>query len=181
MGFREGFPVTGWTASSLTIEGADGGAGVEGGDIHLTGGDGDAVVGSGADFLLRGGRDTGEGGEVNFSGGSAGAGEVGGDIIFTAGEGDNGATTGVRFQAQGGQVGAAGKMALRTSNSYGLSGQAIVSDGNSELVYGGVRVAAAVPVAAPDGYLPFAYDTTAVTGGFYFWNGAAWVKVANIL
>lgn len=46
---------------------------------------------------------------------------------------------------------------------------------------GGVIVASGVPSGAPAGKLPFAYDTTAVTGGFYFWNGSAWVKVATIL
>lgn len=45
-----------------------------------------------------------------------------------------------------------------------------------------VRVGAGVPAGAPTGAeLPLAYDTTAVTGGFYFWNTAAWVKVATIL
>ncbi len=45
-----------------------------------------------------------------------------------------------------------------------------------------VRVGAGVPAGAPSASeVPFAYDTTLVTGGFYFWNGAAWVKVAVIL
>ncbi len=45
-----------------------------------------------------------------------------------------------------------------------------------------VRTAAGVPTGAPTaGEVPFAYNTTLVTGGFYYWNGAAWVKVATIL
>ncbi len=45
-----------------------------------------------------------------------------------------------------------------------------------------VRTAAGVPSGAPvAGEAPLAEDTTAVTGGFYYWNGAAWVKVATIL
>lgn len=45
-----------------------------------------------------------------------------------------------------------------------------------------VRTGAGVPAGAPTTTeLPLAYDTTAVTGGFYYWNGAAWVKVATIL
>lgn len=37
------------------------------------------------------------------------------------------------------------------------------------------------PAGAPTGTLPFRYDSTAVTGGMYFWNGAAWVKITTIL
>lgn len=62
-----------------------------------------------------------------------------------------------------------------------------VSDGAGAVAYqlvpvGTVRSAAGVPVGAPvAGEAPAAYDSTAVTGGFYFWDGSAWVKVANIL
>lgn len=45
----------------------------------------------------------------------------------------------------------------------------------------GVSTAAGVPAGAPTGTLPFRYDSTAVTGGMYFWNGAAWVKITTIL
>jgi hypothetical protein len=34
-------------------------------------------------------------------------------------------------------------------------------------------------MGAPTG-LPLAFDSTAVTGGLYVWNGAAWVKVSTI-
>lgn len=45
-----------------------------------------------------------------------------------------------------------------------------------------VRSAAGVPAGAPTTTeLPLAYDSTAVTGGFYFWTGAAWTKVATIV
>jgi hypothetical protein len=45
-----------------------------------------------------------------------------------------------------------------------------------------IRVAEGVPSGIPvAGEVPFAYDTTAVTGGFYFWNNSAWVKVATII
>lgn len=65
----------------------------------------------------------------------------------------------------------------------GASGTALVADSGaaSGVIFGGVRTAAEVPTTAPIGNLPFAYDTTAVTGGLYYWNGAAWVKVATIL
>ena len=44
-----------------------------------------------------------------------------------------------------------------------------------------VRAAAGVPSGAPTGSeLPLAADTTASTGGLYFWTGAAWTKIATI-
>lgn len=44
-----------------------------------------------------------------------------------------------------------------------------------------VRIAAGVPAGAPTTTeLPIAVDTTAVTGGIYAWNGAAWVQAATI-
>jgi hypothetical protein len=47
-----------------------------------------------------------------------------------------------------------------------------------------IRIGAGVPAGAPvTPELPLAYDTTPVTGGFYFFNyaGPAWVKVSTIL
>ena len=45
-----------------------------------------------------------------------------------------------------------------------------------------VRTGTGVPSGAPTSHeLPLAYDDTAVTGGFYYWNSSAWVKVATIL
>lgn len=44
-----------------------------------------------------------------------------------------------------------------------------------------VRHAAGVPAGAPTGTeLPIAFDSTAVTGGVYYWTGAAWVKGGTI-
>lgn len=43
-----------------------------------------------------------------------------------------------------------------------------------------VQIAAGVPVGPPAGVLPIAFDSTAVTGGLYVWDGAAWVKVSVI-
>lgn len=44
-----------------------------------------------------------------------------------------------------------------------------------------VRSGAGVPSGAPTGTeLPIAVDTTAVTGGVYFWDGANWVLAASI-
>lgn len=45
----------------------------------------------------------------------------------------------------------------------------------------GFIIDAAVPVAAPTStQLPIAVDTTAVSGGIYVWDGAAWTKAATI-
>lgn len=64
----------------------------------------------------------------------------------------------------------------------GAAGTALVPSAGAAagVAWGGVQVAAGVPAGAPTG-LPFAYDTTPVTGGFYFWNGAAWVEITTIL
>jgi hypothetical protein len=44
-----------------------------------------------------------------------------------------------------------------------------------------VRFGGAPPVGAPvAGELPLAFDTTGVTGGLYWWDGANWVKGSNI-
>jgi hypothetical protein len=44
-----------------------------------------------------------------------------------------------------------------------------------------VRHAAGVPSGAPTaGEAPIAFDSTASTGGLYFWDGAAWVKGSTI-
>jgi hypothetical protein len=41
-----------------------------------------------------------------------------------------------------------------------------------------IRSAAGVPAGAPTPTeIPFAIDTTAVTGGLYYWSGSAWVKL----
>jgi hypothetical protein len=116
-------------------------------------------------------------------GGSPGASASGGRVTLEGGAGDNFSSNGAFILVGGGNGDGVthGRLRVITNNSGGAAGQAIVSDGANYTVFGGVRVAAGVPVAAPDGVLPFAYDTTAATGGFYFWNGAAWVKIATIL
>ena len=44
-----------------------------------------------------------------------------------------------------------------------------------------LRMAAEVPSGAPSGTeMKFAIDTTAVTGGLYYWNGSAWVLIVTI-
>lgn len=107
---------------------------------------------------------------------------VGGTVQLTAGSGGVNAAVG---GAQIALTGAGptnldfGKAVIGTNNSFGLVGQALVADGNGFVVYGGVQIAAGVPVGAPTG-LPFAVDTTAVTGGLYVWNGATWVKVSAL-
>jgi hypothetical protein len=122
-----------------------------------------------------------------------GAGSTGGFLFLTGGQGagavDAGALTLAGGQAAGGSgaevdiYGATatdpGHLGLYADGTFGSPGQALVTDG-SYATWQGIQVAAGVPTGDPTG-MPFAYDTTAVTGGFYFWDGAAWVKVATIL
>lgn len=42
-----------------------------------------------------------------------------------------------------------------------------------------IQIAAGVPSGAPTS-LPFAFDSTAVTGGLYIWDGTVWVQVSVI-
>lgn len=79
-------------------------------------------------------------------------------------------------------------LAAGTKKITGLGAPAADTDAdtkgarNTAIAASSVRTAAGVPVGAPiAGEVPFAYNTTAVTGGFYYWNGAAWVKVATII
>lgn len=113
------------------------------------------------------------------AGDSSGAGNSGGNASIRGGEADGG--DGAAFLALGADDTNPGLAFVRASGSQGVGGQALVSDNGGGTVWGGVPSAAGVPSGAPVGTLPFAYNTTAVTGGFYFWNGAAWVKVATIL
>lgn len=118
------------------------------------------------------------GGWFNALGGNnaAGSGDGGtAEIVGGASASYNGASV-----AAGGATPAGhGRASVYTNDSDGNPGQVLTSDG-TYATWKGVQVAAAVPSGAPTGN-GFAYDTTAVTGGFYFWNGSAWVKVANIL
>lgn len=59
--------------------------------------------------------------------------------------------------------------------------KAVLTPPNTVLDATDLIIAAAVPVAAPTtSQLPIAFDSTAVTGGLYLWDGAAWVKVSTI-
>lgn len=148
------------------------------GDYYLRGADGSGAEGG---RVQAAGQTSGDGGSVTVTGGNGAAGKSGGQLSIRGGNGDDGNDDAASMLLNGGDgVGGDGKALLFTAGSAGEAGQALVSDGAAFLKYGGVQTAAGVPVGAPTG-LPFAYDTTAVTGGFYYWNGAAWVKVATIL
>ena len=69
------------------------------------------------------------------------------------------------------------------NNSPSGAGEYLTSVNGANVAYllPTVRIAAGVPAGAPvSPELPIAIDTTAVTGGVYGWNGAAWVKGATI-
>lgn len=105
---------------------------------------------------------------------------TGAEIVVYSAQGANGGNVNISTGDPDGG-GDAGVLQLYTGGAYGAAGEAAVSNGSFGVGWGGVIVAAGVPSGAPAGMLPFAYDTTAVSGGFYFWNGAAWVKIATIL
>lgn len=76
-----------------------------------------------------------------------------------------------------------GNIKFLSNSDGGASGKALVSSGVGDggTVWGGIyAIAAGVPTGAPDGKLPIAVDTTAVSGGIYVWDGAAWQKAASI-
>lgn len=107
-------------------------------------------------------------GDAGITGGSIMAGNTGADV--TAG---------------GATAGAHGKLSVRTNGATGLVGSALVRGAIAEpgaVVYGGVIFAAGPPVDPPEGSLPFAVDTTPVTGGLYAWNRTSgqWVKVSAL-
>ena len=73
-----------------------------------------------------------------------------------------------------GSTGATG--ATGTTGSTGSTGATGASASTAT-----VRHAAGVPTGAPSGTeLPIAFDSTAVSGGLYFWDSAAWVKCSVI-
>jgi hypothetical protein len=118
-----------------------------------------------------------------IQGADGGSGAAGGVVTIRAGAGDDGNDEASVLILQGGNgSGLAGKAVLITNDSVGTSGTALVSDGDGKLVYGGIQILSGVPSGAPNGTFPFAYDTTAITGGLYIWDvGSGWIKVATIL
>lgn len=114
-----------------------------------------------------------------------GAAAAGGEVAIIGGGGDQGAQDAAELRVDGGGASIPGKLQVYTAGSAGAAGQALVGSGGSgsaaRTVWGSIIVAAGVPSGAPDGKLPIAYDTTAVSGGTYLWNGSDWVKVATIL
>jgi hypothetical protein len=109
------------------------------------------------------------------------AGQNGADAAVTGGEADDGGKQPAYVVATGATVAAHGVLEVGTGGAGGSAGQSLNPDGSGGLVYGGIPSAAGVPSGAPDGLPPWKYDTTAVSGGMYFWNGAAWVKITTIL
>lgn len=125
--------------------------------------------------------EAGTGPSVNVYGGDGGATGEGGSATLAGGYG-RGTSEAASVQAYGGDADGvtAGRLAVYTAGAIGASGQALVSGGDNRAVWGGLTIAAGVPAGAPAGKFPIAFDTTAVTGGAYYWNGSAWVKFANL-
>lgn len=119
---------------------------------------------------------------------TAAAPDTGGSVSASAGDAGVGGGVGAALTLVGGAGAVDGVARLRTidpggANTTGAAGDFLWPDGVTGLVLGPpiVRAAAGVPAGAPiAGELPIAVDTTAVTGGVYFWTGAAWVQAATI-
>lgn len=103
----------------------------------------------------------------------------GGVANLFAGQSPSGLKVGGSVQLDGATDAADGVAHVTTGGKVGAAGEALVSDGAAGVQWAGVQIAAGVPAGAPTG-LPLAFDSTAVTGGLYVWNGAAWVKVSTI-
>jgi hypothetical protein len=110
------------------------------------------------------------------------SGNDGGDNQVEGGTAGSGGKSPGAWTARGATVAAHGRVKALSNGTNGAVGEVLVPDGLGlgDLVFGGLIIAAGVPAGAPDGKLPIAIDTTAVTGGIYGWNGAAWVKAATI-
>jgi hypothetical protein len=150
-----------------------GGSSGEGGPITITTGPGDSAIG----------------GNITITSGTGGTGASGGDITLQSGYGSEGlyAPAYVSIRGGDGPNTGAGQVEINSFGQNGNAGEVLVSSGNATthsnngVAWGGVITAAGAPSGQPDAMLPFAFDTTAVTGGFYYWNGSSWVKIATIL
>lgn len=138
--------------------------------------------GNGSGIVVHAGRSGGDGGPITLVGkNGTGAGSVGSPITLTGGNSGNGGG-GAAIVVEGGDAaGNNGRLTVLTDNTPPDAGLALVGTSDGHLVLGSIIISAGVPSGAPDGSLPLAFDTTAVTGGFYYWSGSAWVKVSNIL
>lgn len=100
--------------------------------------------------------------------------DSGGDASLTGGAGDNGTDSNASISAGAGDgAGNPGRLYAKTANASGVGGQALVSDGNDCLVFGGVMSGAGAPAAAPNGFLPMYLDTSD-SQALYVWDGATW-------
>jgi hypothetical protein len=172
-GFSDGVILTGGanngggSPAQVTVQGAQGQVG---GALTLYAGAGAA---DGSDVP----------GFLDMAAGNGGPGQTGGDAILSGGAGDVGGSVqdGASIQALGGAVGLPGDLLVRTRGSLGVNGQALVADdssGEHRATWGGVQTGSGAPSDPPAGFLPLYIDTTAVTGGLYIWDGAAWVQVS---
>jgi hypothetical protein len=180
---------TGPTGVIGTIYDADGGSASAPTSLRFEGADVDGPTGGTGNvnllLLHAPSGSTGIGKNVSYDASDGASGFGGGQARIGGGDGDGGTYFRSLVVAQGGTAVGHGYVYCYSGASFGEAGEALVSgpvgsDG-IDASWGGIRVAAEVPFAAPEGYLPFAMDTTAVTGGMYYWNGSAWVKFTVIL
>lgn len=134
------------------------------------GGDGASVLAGNASATF--------GGAARVAGGDGSAGHGGGYSQIVGGAGDGGNTYGAEVTAVGGTVGGPGRVVIYTNDQSGVSGQALVSDGNTppagnqSVVWGGVATGHGAPTARPAGSLPEYIDLD--TDALYLWAVGSW-------
>lgn len=161
-----GFSGGGSARAVSPLQGAtDGGTGNTGALVGFGAGDGSA------------------GGAATLVGGLGGAGQPGGPAYLSGGSADADGAQGAAVTAANATPGVYGRLTFYTDNDNGSGDAVPTSDGAGGVLWRPLvpRIAAGVPSGAPGpGEARIAIDTTAVSGGIYGWNGAAWVKGASI-
>lgn len=140
------------------------------GDVNIRGGAsgfGEVVA---ASILLQGATSNGSAGSCIITGGSSPDG-FGGDVEFRGGPGgESSEFQGCNLVVRNGSPSGHGKLQLKTDAVTGDAGEALVSDGASRVVYGGVQTNSGAPTDPPAGFLPLYLDGT----DLYVWDGADW-------
>ena len=153
--------------NTLYAQNAPAGAGVH--ITQLLGGTGDAGAGAPGGYVeVRSGANH-VGGAVNVYGGdSPTVGYAGGAAAIGGGSGSAGGHVGAAIWAAGGTYSAHGKIGVKTNNESGTTGQALVSDGASKVVWG--SPAGVVPVG---GIIMWSGTIATIPSGWALCNGMA--------
>lgn len=155
------------------IAAPNGASTVAGTNLVLSGGTGNGGAGAPGVVTVYGGAADDTGGSIEVFAGNGPSGKAGGDAALSGGTGNNNAYGPGEVIALGANATANGLVDILTDGSYGVSGQALVSNGSAgDTVWGGIATGLGAPSAAPDSHLPVYRDTA--SGKVYVWDGSAW-------